>query len=141
MPNLNDYFKGTFLKAADLKGKTVKVTIAEIGEFESQEGKVQPTITFKETELVLGLNKTNAMTIADLTGSTDLTQWIGHRIAIFPTKTDFGGKRVDCIRVRDDFHEAPTGNGKAKAQPERESRPAQSDDPYPDNIFDEEVPF
>ena len=107
MSTLSDYFKGTFLKAADLNGKTVKVTITEVGEFESNEGRLQPTLGFKETDLVLGINKTNGFTIADLIGTPNLPDWIGHRIELFPTKTDFGGKRVDCIRVKEDFHEAP----------------------------------
>jgi hypothetical protein len=43
-----------------------------------------------------------------------LDLWPGTKITIYPTMTDFGGKRVECIRVKDVIPargvEAPSGD-------------------------------
>lgn len=104
--NINDVYKGDsdYLKAEDLGGKTVGVVIEgfEVAEFD-QDGKKQQKIvlsfTGKAKKLVL--NVTNARTIAHNLGSENTVEWQGKRIEIYPTKTDFGGKQVDCIRVKE----------------------------------------
>ena len=45
------------------------------------------------------LNKTNANTIADIFGE-ETDNWYGHPIEVYPSETDYQGKRVACIRVR-----------------------------------------
>jgi len=59
---------------------------------------------------------------------TDTEDWVGQRITIFATTTEFGGKTMDCIRVRphrpeghqaaaprsDQRRDRPDGNGKAR---------------------------
>lgn len=107
-----------FLRAADLKGSRVVVEIArfEIAEV-GDEKKSQIVLHFVGKEKVLGLNITNSKRIVALSGSKYPDDWIGGKIKIFPTKTEFGGREVDCIRVSEEFFEAPP-NKQAGGSPE-----------------------
>ena len=102
--NINDVYESTsnFLKAADLKGNTIRLIITEVGQHTFDEGtpkaKTQIVLSFKDKEKKLGLNVTNARTIAEQLGD-DTDNWTGKEIKIYPTKTDFGGEMVDCIRI------------------------------------------
>ena len=49
----------------------------------------------------LVLNMINSETIAEICGTDDYEAWPGHTITLFPTKTEFQGKRVPCLRVRE----------------------------------------
>ena len=98
--NINDVYKSAndHLKAGDLpKGKQVKVTIEgyEVVEFDD---KPKIVLSFVGKDKTLVLNKTNATAIAGVHGD-NTEAWKGKDICIYPTKTDFGGKLVDCIRV------------------------------------------
>ena len=102
--NINDIYQSSsnFLRAVDLKGQTIPLTISEIGTHVFNEGrpdqKTQIVLSFNGKDKRLGLNATNARTIASLLGD-DTDQWIGKQIKIYPTKTEFGGEMVDCIRI------------------------------------------
>ena len=87
-----------YLKADDLKNREHKVKIAshEVAEFDNGNKVV---LKFDGKEKGLTLNKTNAMKIADSYGDS-VESWVGKEIIMYPDKTDFGGKMVDCIRVR-----------------------------------------
>jgi len=132
MPTVDDYFKSKYLKVDDLEGKPRKLTIKNIGEFETDDKGTKPTLMFEQTEKELGLNKTNCNILAELIGSRDMEDWIGHTIKLYPTKTEYQGKRVPCIRIDDEFHEAPATTGKAKAK--AASAAADDDD-------DQDIPF
>ena len=105
--NINDVYQSSssFLRAADLKGSTVKLTISEIGTHTFNEGrpdqKTQIVLSFQGKEKRLGLNATNARTIGALLGD-DTDGWVGKEIKIYPTKTEFGGEMVHCIRIVQD---------------------------------------
>ena len=106
--NINDVYQSSsnFLKAVDLKGQTIPLTISEIGTHVFDEGtpkqKTQIVLSFEGKDKKLGLNATNARTIGALLGD-DTDGWIGKQIKIYPTKTEFAGQTVDCIRI----YEAP----------------------------------
>jgi len=90
-----------YLKAADLQGQTVTVNILKVvvetvgqGKDATQKG----VVYFQGKEKGLVLNTTNGNAIADVLGyETD--NWTGAAIEIYPAKTDFGGRQVDCLRV------------------------------------------
>ncbi len=112
--NINDIYTTTskFLRAEDLKGNRVVVTIESfsIETMKSDNGdKQQVVLKFEGKEKILGLNKTNAQRIAAHSGSFNPADWIGAKIKLIPTKTDFQGKEVDCIRVSDEFFEPAPG--------------------------------
>jgi hypothetical protein len=87
-----------YLKASDFQGREVRVKIAshEIAKFDNGDKVV---LKFDGKEKGLTLNKTNAMRVADAYGE-DIESWVGEEIIMYPDKTDFGGKMVDCIRLR-----------------------------------------
>jgi hypothetical protein len=123
-------FKSSVLKAADLNGQRIAVTIdhvsiEEVGQGDDKEEK--PVLHFVGKEKGLVLNKTNANTITEILGTDETNDWHGQRIVLHPDKTDFNGKRVDCIRIA--------------AAPINGSRPTPPPVEPPVVISDEDVPF
>ena len=101
--NMNDVYGGSsFLKAEDLKGSTVKLTVESVGTHTFNQGepdeKTQIVVSFVGKEKKLGLNVTNAKAFFGQLGD-DTNDWNGKEIKLYPTTTDFAGKEVDCIRV------------------------------------------
>ncbi len=95
-------FPSKYLKAQDLPGPT-PVTIDEVRlEVVGTDGEdPKPVVYFQGAKKGLVLNVTNANTIVDICGSSESEDWKGQKIVLYRTKTDFGGKRVDCIRIED----------------------------------------
>lgn len=96
--NINDAFAATYLKAQDLMGQDVKLTIDRV-EVQEVGDDTKPVLYFRGKDKALVLNKTNASTIADQHGA-ETDHWPGKEITLFPSQTDFQGKQVPCIRVR-----------------------------------------
>ncbi len=135
--NINSAFPSNYLKASDLGDAQPVVTIDRVeveGIGKNKEQK--PVIYFQGKEKGVVLNKTNAKKIAELLGSTDTDDWIGQRIRLFATSTEFAGETVECIRVK------AAGNGKpaAAAQAKPKPAPALEPDAYVDPD-DDVVPF
>lgn len=89
------------LDAADLKGADCLVTIesahyTEVGEKHETKG----AIKFKEFPRSMVINRTNIKRLIAHLGN-DVAAWYGKQITIYPSETDFGGKTVPCIRVRE----------------------------------------
>lgn len=107
-----------YLYSFDLNGKAVTVTIDKVkgGELTGEGGKKtkKPLCYFRgsKTGKPLALNSTNCKAIAAMYGN-DVEAWVGKRITIFPTTTNFGSETVDCIRVKPGI---PSG----KEEPEAE---------------------
>ena len=126
-------FPGNYIKAADLNHKKVHVVISEC-KLEDIGGDQKPVLYFEGKERGLVLNKTNANMIAEILGTDEMDDWSGQRIMLYPSKTDFQGKRVDCIRVE----AAPKGAARPVAAP----APAPLKAAAPDcQASDEDVPF
>lgn len=126
MAHYKTMFEATdMLFAHDLGGREVTVEIAKVyaGELMGEKGRKtrKPFLVFagKSGEKKLALNKTNGKTVAKLYG-TDTDKWIGKRVTLYPTTTDFGGETVDCIRIK------PTVP-KSSAQKPVETKPADID--------------
>lgn len=122
-------FPGNYLKAADLQGRRVQVVIEKV-EMEDIGGDNKPVVHFQGKDRGLVLNKTNANAIWGLTGSDDTEDWAGVAITLFPSKTDFQGKRVDCIRI-DPPDRTPAGKPKPRREPEPEPTISDDDDSIP----------
>lgn len=95
--DMSQVFSGDYLRAADLQGKPIEMTIRSIEIVEFDDGK-KPIIGFHGTEKKLVANKTNTTTIIDILGR-DSEDWIGGKITLIPAQTDYAGKQVACIRV------------------------------------------
>ena len=131
MPHWKSMMDRDYLFAFDLQGKDCTVTIERVtgGEIKGTGGKKskKPLCYFKESrdKRPLGLNSTNCKAIAAMYGN-DTANWIGKRITIYPTTTNFGSEVVDCIRVR-------PGVPSDKAKPgELATAPAENEASTPD---------
>lgn len=93
----DELYEGRFIKAADLKGKNVTLTIASV-DLETLEGDKGPqkkgVVTFEGTEKMLALNKTNGICLKEMFGKK-LAAWIGKRVTLMPSS--WNGD--DCIRI------------------------------------------
>jgi hypothetical protein len=97
---LGQYFIGQFFKASDFPSPRL-LTIAAVDEQEiGQKREKRLIVKFEGEEQSLVVNKTNALSIAEITGTDDVDEWIGAKIVLYAAKTDFAGRQVDCIRVR-----------------------------------------
>jgi hypothetical protein len=107
---VKDMFPGQYLKATDLGGRRAMVTISRV-EMEDIGDQEKPVVYFHGKEKGLVLNKTNATSIEEIARTDETDRWRGVSIVLYPSRTDFQGKRVDCIRV-----DPPTKVATAPAQ-------------------------
>ena len=100
--NINDAFPSKYLKASDLPESgsqsfvIEKVTIEEIGKEKEQ----KPVLHFEDENKGMVCNKTNARTIAKVTGSDEFEDWPGKTISLYRAEVEFGGEMVESIRVK-----------------------------------------
>ena len=102
--------EGKSLKAGDLQGKARKLQIAAYDTVDF-DGTQKVVLNFNGAEKGLVLNLTNANRIAVNLGSDEMDNWIGRAITIYPTTTEFNGKTVDCIRVKEEVPEVEMDEG------------------------------
>jgi hypothetical protein len=102
---ISQQFAGNFIKAADLPQPKV-FTIQAVVEAAMPDGTKKPTVQFAGEQQQLVLNKTNAVTISQWYGD-DTNGWPGKQIELFATQTNFGGKLVPCVRVRQPQSQQP----------------------------------
>lgn len=98
MGNWRDSLPSQWLKATDFE-KPALLTIRRFS-VETMGDDKRPVVWFDEVEKGLGLNITNGNTIEEICGSPDPARWVGHRVVLYKTQTDFKGVRTDCVRVR-----------------------------------------
>jgi hypothetical protein len=110
-------FDSEYIGAWDLP-RDVTVTIASVkaGQLVGEKGRTakKPILRFERTEKAFAANKTNCKTIAAMYG-TNTREWIGKRVTLYATTTEFGGKSVECIRVRPQVPPEPKRAPNAKA--------------------------
>ena len=96
--NANEAFPSNYLKAADLKGRRMVLTI-ESAQMDALDDGKKLVVRFRGAERALVLNRTNCTSIIEIAGTAETAAWTGTRIVLYPDRTDFQGRRVDCIRV------------------------------------------
>lgn len=91
-------YPNRFIKAGELQGKKVTLTISDIDTEELVDGegkkKVKGIVSFSERPIQLPLNKTNGLCLRAMFGKK-LPEWLGKKITLFPDK--WNGE--DCIRI------------------------------------------
>jgi hypothetical protein len=122
-------FPGQYLKAADLQGRRVQVTIDHVA-MEDIGGDNKPVLHFKGKDRGLVLNKTNSNSVWGITGSEEMDEWGGTAITLYQSKTEFQGKKVDCIRI-----DPPD------TQVQGKPRPAPAPVAQDAGLDDEDIPF
>lgn len=91
-------FPGRFIKAADLRGKDVTLTISAVvvDELIGDKGtEMKGIVSFAGKKKQLVLNKTNGLCLKQMFGR-ETDGWIGKRVTIFPTTFNDD----PCIRVK-----------------------------------------
>ena len=127
--NINDAFPSSYLKASDLAGKRVALTISHVEmEDVGRTKDRRPVAYFIGTEKGMVLNKTNANTIAKLHG-TDTDSWSGKRIVLFETDVEFSGEMVRAIRVAPSVPPPANGASRPAQRPTQPEPPAHMDEP------------
>lgn len=100
--NINDAYPSKYLKASDLPEDGSQafviegVSIEEIG----KEREKKPVIHFEDSGKSFVCNKTNANTIAKITGTQEMDEWVGKTINLYRAEVEFGGEMVESIRVK-----------------------------------------
>ena len=108
MTNIGDLFPSKYLKASDLAGHEVELTIKGITVEDVGDGDERPVVSFADTRKGIVLNRTNANSIAKQYGE-ETDAWLGKAITIYPAETEFKGETVACIRVRAGLVPKPAG--------------------------------
>lgn len=92
-------FPSKYLKAADLQGREIVVTIdsVEMANIGDDEDKL--VVYFKGKNKGMVLNRTNANMITDIAGTDETDEWHDVQIKLYSCRVDFQGRRVDALRV------------------------------------------
>lgn len=94
----DELYPGRFIKAAELLGKKVTLTISDVDieELQGDDGakKIKAIISFEKTEKKLVACKTTGTQIREMFGK-ELSNWIGKRITLF--EDTWNGE--PCLRV------------------------------------------
>jgi hypothetical protein len=131
---ISEAFPSNFLRAADLQGRNVRVTIASV-DMEEVGDAPKPVLHFEGKDKGLILNKTNSNNIAAVySDETDL--WAGKEVVLYTTMVDFQGRTVEAIRVR----RPAAKDGAGKKATATAPRP-EPDDPRTTAGLDDEIPW
>ena len=96
---ISQLFPSKFLKAADLQGRRVTVTIDRLHlEKVGPQQEQKPVLTFRKASKSMILNRTNAMTIAKLYGDNS-DGWAGKSIVLYATEVRAFGSVHSVVRV------------------------------------------
>ena len=97
--NINETFPSRWLKASDLKNRTVTVQIHSVTMEEFTDGSSKPVVWFQGKDKGMVLNKTNGQTIADIYGP-ETDGWRNQPLELFSMRVQGPQGMVDGIRVR-----------------------------------------
>ena len=103
--DINSAFPSNYLASHDLQGREIQLEIDDV-KWEKVGDDQKAVVYFIGKQKGLILNKTNASTIAEKLGY-ETNNWHKKTISVYPTETDYQGKRVPCIRIR--MSETPVG--------------------------------
>jgi hypothetical protein len=138
---ISETFPSKYLKASDLGGREVRVTMANV-EMEKLGDDMKPVVYFKGKEKGFCLNKTNSYTISDAYGD-DTEDWYDQPLILFSVMVDFQGKVGPAIRCR-----VPTPKDNRNVRPDpissgHDEAPRRQVGGVSDNmtLADDEIPF
>jgi hypothetical protein len=130
---MSEEFPSKYLKAADLQGREVRVTMQNV-EREKIGDDTKPVLYFKGKDKGVVLNKTNAGTISDSYGD-DTEDWFDQPLILFSVMVDFQGKVGPAIRCR-----VPTAKDN-KAAPKADPISTGPAHARHEPLADDEIPF
>lgn len=112
---IGEAFPSKWLKAADLGGRKIGVTIDSVEMANIGDDQDKLVVYFQGQTKGFVLNVTNANMIAEIAGTDETDDWTGVKITLYSTKVDYAGKRVDAIRV--DYPAQPATRNGQRARP------------------------
>lgn len=134
--NINDAFPSKYLRAHDLGDKQPVVIIDKVtAETVGEDTKL--VVYFRGKDKGLVLNKTNANSIMEITGSPITEEWTGHRIMLVTAKVEYQGKRVPAVRIERPAPPAKPLGQRASAPPP----PPPVEDRQGAELTDDDIPF
>jgi hypothetical protein len=153
--DFDELYPGRFIKAGDLKGRDVNLTITKvrIEELEGTKGKqTKGIVSFKESRKEIVLNRTNGECLKAMFGR-DTGEWVGKRVTLYPAKIESDIADL-AIRVRGSpdlaadvtfslalarkrprevtMKRTPTAKGNGKPAPPPEPEPDDASEPITD---------
>lgn len=88
MTTVSELFPSKYVRAADLGGRPRVVVVAAVfvEEFRQRDGSRarRPVLRFRGATKAMILNKTQALALAEITGSEVIEEWVGHRVMLTP---------------------------------------------------------
>lgn len=100
--DISTAYPGKFLKSADLKGKSHRLTISHCQMEDMGGGDEQkPVIYFEGKNQGFVLNKTNSRIVWNMHGK-HTEEWCGKEIEIYVGRTSMNGRPCDGIMVREE---------------------------------------
>jgi hypothetical protein len=141
MPHIDQMRESKFLKKEDV-GAGALLTITGVNQQNvAKEGappELKWCVTFHEIDKPMVCNSTNAQIIAQVTGSPETDNWIGHKIVLYTDPNiQFQGKLVGGIRCRAPRNQPKLAPAPASMQPaqnpnwQRPPQPAPAPAPAP----------
>jgi hypothetical protein len=113
---LNDMFPRRYATGADFNNKPVTLTISRVAIEQMRPQVGAPAVDkyvvfFENAEKGVILSKTLAYQIAEVIGSEETNDWVGHRVTLYPLPMRVAGKQRIAIRARKP--KASNGDGPA----------------------------
>jgi hypothetical protein len=134
---LGDAFPSNYLKASDLQGKRVVVTIDHVAlEEVGREKQRKPVVYFQGKDKGMVCNVTNARKIASILGTDEMDDWGDGQVVLFAAMVEFGGETVEGLRVGP----IPMGK-KAPTKPVKAPEPAADPEEYNPANDSDDTPF
>lgn len=146
MPNISEMRESKFLKKEDV-GAGALVTIADCQQYnvakDGAPAEHKWCLTFNELDKPLVLNSTNIQMCAQICGSENTDDWMGHRIVLYTDpNVSYQGKLIGGIRVRAPKKTAPpAAPARRSAQPAPVRPPVQETTEAPVELTDDDIPF
>lgn len=95
-----EIYSSQWLKAADIKEKKVKVTVAEVKPVVVKDNEPRKLeLHFSELQKSLLLNKTNGTRMMEAFGK-ETDNWAGKTIELYTIMTNYQGEEVPAIRLK-----------------------------------------
>lgn len=137
---MSNAFPSKYLRAADLDGRQVTVSIDRVVMEDVGDDDAKPVLYFVGKEKGVVLNKTNASNISLIYGD-ETDDWHGKPVTLYEAMVDFQGRSVAAIRIKGpprQHHQAPLGSSARRPDDPISSGPAQPPASHPIN---DDIPF
>ena len=97
---VDESFPSKFLKAEDLKGNQLPVTVVAVQDEEITSGKIKPVMYCQEVIKGIVLCKTNARKLAVVFGTGKYADWKGKTALMYSALVPYQGSEVPAIRFK-----------------------------------------